>query len=247
MLQELLEDRFVPNDTRMGSGGGDDGGGGGDGDPSDGGGGPPAAAGRVHVLTGPNCSGKSVYLKQAALVVFLAHVGSFVPADRAVVGLTDRIFTRLNANDSVTSAVQQSAFMRDLSQLAAMLRHATHRSLLLVDEFGKGTLAADGVGLLCAALSELAGRAPAAPRALVSTHFTEALDPALLPRHPQIEFFTMCVRGRCCGKSAAEAARFCFSFPLVSSRSACRRCCGRVGAWPLHSSLSKDERERSSD
>lgn len=179
LLQELLEDRFVPNDTRMGDGSSSSSSG-------------HHQPGRVHVLTGPNCSGKSVYLKQAALVVLLAHVGSFVPADRAVVGLTDRIFTRLNANDSVTAAVQQSAFMRDLSQLAAMLRHATPRSLLVVDEFGKGTLAADGVGLLCAALGELAGRRPAPPRALVSTHFTEALDPELLPRNPQIEFFTMC-------------------------------------------------------
>lgn len=159
----------MPNDTRMGR-----------------------VAGRVHVLTGPNCSGKSVYLRQVALIVYLAHVGAFVPAERAVVGLTDRIFTRLSGSDSVTAAVQQSSFMRDLSQLASMLRLSTARSLLVVDEFGKGTLAADGVGLLCASIAELAGRAPAAPRALISTHFTEVLDSELLPRAPQIEFFTMC-------------------------------------------------------
>lgn len=171
----------MPNDTRMGLGGG----GGGDGEEQGGG-------GRIHVLTGPNCSGKSVYLKQTALIVFLAHVGSFVPARRAVVGIADRIFTRLNDHGSITAAVQQSSFMRDLAQLAAMLRHASSRSLLLIDEFGKGTLAADGVGLLCAALGDLAARSPAAPRTLVATHFTEALDPELLPRSPHIEFFAMC-------------------------------------------------------
>lgn len=89
------------------------------------------------MMTGPNYSGKSVYLKQVALIVYMAHVGCFVPADHATVGLTDKILTRIATRESVSRF--QSAFMIDLQQVALAMTLATHRSLVIIDEFGKGT------------------------------------------------------------------------------------------------------------
>ena len=89
------------------------------------------------MMTGPNYSGKSVYLKQVALIVYMAHVGCFVPADRATVGLTDKILTRITTRETVSRF--QSAFMIDLQQVALAMRLATRRSLVIIDEFGKGT------------------------------------------------------------------------------------------------------------
>ena len=89
------------------------------------------------MMTGPNYSGKSVYLKQVALIVYMAHIGCFVPADRAVIGLTDKILTRIATRETVSKF--QSAFMIDLQQIALALTLATHRSLVIIDEFGKGT------------------------------------------------------------------------------------------------------------
>lgn len=149
------------------------------------------------VITGPNASGKSCYVKQVALIVYMAHLGGFVPASSAVVGLTDAIFTRVASLEhsavggAARSLMQRSTFLIDLSQVSAMLRRATPRSLIVIDEFGKGTLAADGVGLLCATLSHFASCAPLPPRLLACTHFHEAFDEAYLPRHDQLHFFTM--------------------------------------------------------
>ena len=89
------------------------------------------------ILTGPNYSGISVYLKQVALIVYMAHVGCYVPADRATVGLTDKILTRIATRETVSRF--QSAFMIDLQQVALAMTLATHRSLVIIDEFGKGT------------------------------------------------------------------------------------------------------------
>lgn len=89
------------------------------------------------MMTGPNYSGKSVYLKQVALIVYMAHVGCFVPADFATVGLTDKILTRITTRETVSRL--QSAFMIDLQQVALAMTLATHRSLIIIDEFGKGT------------------------------------------------------------------------------------------------------------
>ena len=89
------------------------------------------------IMTGPNYSGKSVFLKQTALIVYMAHVGCFVPAEKAVIGLTDRILTRIRSRETVSK--MQSAFMIDLQQIALALRMVTFRSLLVIDEFGKGT------------------------------------------------------------------------------------------------------------
>jgi DNA mismatch repair protein MSH5 len=89
------------------------------------------------LLTGPNYSGKSVYQKQIAVAVYMAHVGSFVPADAAVIGLTDKILTRITTRETVSKT--QSAFMIDVQQIALALNQATRRSLVVIDEFGKGT------------------------------------------------------------------------------------------------------------
>ena len=89
------------------------------------------------MMTGPNYSGKSVYLKQVALIVYMAHIGCFVPADSATVGLTDKILTRITTRETVSRF--QSAFMTDLQQIALAMTLATHRSLIIIDEFGKGT------------------------------------------------------------------------------------------------------------
>ena len=89
------------------------------------------------ILTGPNYSGKSVYLKQVAIIVYMAHIGSYVPADAATVGLTDKILTRIATRETVSRI--QSAFMIDLQQVALAMTLTTHRSLVVIDEFGKGT------------------------------------------------------------------------------------------------------------
>lgn len=89
------------------------------------------------MMTGPNYSGKSVYLKQIALIVYMAHIGSFVPADSARIGLTDKILTRIATRETVSK--MESAFMIDLQQVALAMTLATRRSLIIIDEFGKGT------------------------------------------------------------------------------------------------------------
>ena len=89
------------------------------------------------IMTGPNYAGKSVYLKQIALIIYMAHVGCFVPAEQATIGLTDKILTRIATRETVSHF--QSAFMIDLQQVALAVTLATHRSLVIIDEFGKGT------------------------------------------------------------------------------------------------------------
>ncbi|XP_044975995.1 DNA mismatch repair protein MSH5 isoform X1 [Hordeum vulgare subsp. vulgare] len=164
-LQEMTVDTFVPNDTRIRS------------------------AGRINIVTGPNYSGKSIYIKQVALVVFLAHIGSFVPADSAVVGLTDRIFCAMGSKSMTT---EQSTFMIDLHQVGTMLRHATSRSLCLLDEFGKGTLTEDGIGLLGGTISHFANY-DYPPKVLLSTHLTEIFTENYLPQSEHIKCCTMSV------------------------------------------------------
>jgi len=97
------------------------------------------------LLTGPNFSGKSVYLKQVALIVYMAHIGCFVPAERAIIGLTDKILTRIATRETVSRI--QSAFMIDLQQISSAIHMATNRSLVIIDEFGKGTDAAGKFGV----------------------------------------------------------------------------------------------------
>jgi DNA mismatch repair protein MSH5 len=121
------------------------------------------------VLTGPNYSGKSVYLKQVALIIYMAHVGCFVPAESARIGLTDKILSRITTRETVSRT--QSAFMIDLQQISLALNLATPRSLLIIDEFGKGTDASDGAGLACAVMEHLLSLGDERPKVIGATHF----------------------------------------------------------------------------
>jgi DNA mismatch repair protein MSH5 len=121
------------------------------------------------ILTGPNYSGKSIYLKQVALIVFMAHVGCFVPAHSAKIGLTDRILSRVTTRETVSRI--QSAFMLDLQQISLALSLATRRSLLIIDEFGKGTESSDGAGLACAVMEHLLSLGCERPKVVGATHF----------------------------------------------------------------------------
>jgi DNA mismatch repair protein MSH5 len=144
------------------------------------------------IMTGPNYSGKSVYLKQVALIVYLAHIGSFVPADRAVIGLTDKILTRISTMESVSKV--QSAFMIDIQQISLALNLATHRSLLIIDEFGKGTDAKDGAGLTCGVLKHLLSLGKYCPKVIATTHFHEIFECSFLRPSEQLKFANMEVR-----------------------------------------------------
>lgn len=158
VLDELLEGSgggFVPNDVELG--GVDEGG---------------AACGTLALITGPNMAGKSTFIRQTALLVLLAHCGSYIPAAGATIGLTDRIFTRVGADDALHAG--QSTFMVEMTETARILHHATARSLVVLDEIGRGTSTLDGLSLAWAIAETLAGGAGApGPRSLFATHYHE--------------------------------------------------------------------------
>lgn len=148
---------------------------------------------RTLVLTGPNHSGKSVYLKQVAIIVYLSHIGSFVPAKSALVGTTDRILTRMSTNESVSKS--ESAFAIDLRQTLQVIRLSTPKSLVLIDEFGKGTCPTNGAGLMAALLDHMLSlNLKHRPRSLVATHFHEIFDGNYLKTKKELSFSHMNVR-----------------------------------------------------
>jgi len=153
----LHEEPFVPNDTRLS----------------------PEEA--VLVITGPNMSGKSTYLRQVALIVLMAQIGSFVPADSAEIGLVDRIFTRVGAQDEIHAG--QSTFMVEMVETANILNHATDRSLLILDEIGRGTSTYDGISIAWATVEYIHNHPRLQSKTLFATHYHELTELArFLPR-----------------------------------------------------------------
>jgi DNA mismatch repair protein MutS len=126
---------------------------------------------RIHIITGPNMAGKSTVLRQVALIVLMAQIGSFVPASEAHIGLADRIFTRIGAHDELHAG--RSTFMVEMVEAAEILNHATHRSLLILDEIGRGTSTYDGLSIAWAIIEYLHNHPRLKPRTLFATHYHE--------------------------------------------------------------------------
>ncbi|KAF2862781.1 hypothetical protein K470DRAFT_166767 [Piedraia hortae CBS 480.64] len=182
-LQELTVSSYVANDSDIAGGEGEQT----NNTESSADGGP-----RMVLMTGPNYSGKSVYLKQVAIIVFMAHVGSFVPAAAATIGLTDKLLTRISTRESVSRF--QSAFAIDLQQVSMALNLATRRSLLIIDEFGKGTESNDGAGLAAGVFEHLLQRGTECPKVLAATHFHEIFEAGFLTPRRSLVFTHMEVR-----------------------------------------------------
>ena len=137
---------------------------------------------QIVILTGPNMAGKSTYLRQAAVIVLLAQCGSFVPADSAVIGLTDRIFTRVGAHDDIAAGM--STFMVEMTETANILNHATRSSLVILDEVGRGTSTYDGLSIAQAVVEHLHDSPKLGCRTLFATHYHELT--ALAERLPRV-------------------------------------------------------------
>jgi len=153
VLAESLGAEFVPNDIEMGG-----------------------KAGEVLIVTGPNMSGKSTYIRQVALLVLMAQAGSFVPAESATIGLVDRIFTRIGASDELVRG--QSTFMVEMTETANIVNNATEKSLVILDEVGRGTSTYDGLALAWAVTEHIANRLKC--RTLFATHYHELTELAEL-------------------------------------------------------------------
>jgi DNA mismatch repair protein MutS len=147
-------ERFVPNDTLLDNG-----------------------ENQLHIITGPNMAGKSTYMRQVAIITLMAQMGSFVPADEARIGVVDRIFTRVGASDNLSRG--QSTFMMEMIETATILRHATARSLVVLDEIGRGTSTFDGVSIAWAVAEFLHDIPEHRARSLFATHYHEMTELAV--------------------------------------------------------------------
>ena len=149
VVEAMLKDSlFVPNDTDIGR-----------------------EDNQVSIITGPNMAGKSTYMRQVALIVLMAQMGSFVPARSASIGIVDRVFTRIGASDDLASG--QSTFMVEMSEVASILKYATSRSLLILDEIGRGTSTYDGMSIARAVLEYVANPKRLGAKTLFATHYHE--------------------------------------------------------------------------
>ncbi|XP_033212595.1 mutS protein homolog 5-like isoform X2 [Belonocnema kinseyi] len=164
-LKEAFVTSFVPNDTFSGEG----------------------SNSLVKILTGPNACGKSIYLKQIALIVFMAHVGSYVPANSATIGVISRITTQILSNNSI-SLLNASTFLQDIRQINSALYSTTSDSLVIIDEFGRGTSEIDGSALLASVVTHFLERGLECPHIFAATHLHRVLD--LLPRGPLMQIQT---------------------------------------------------------
>ena len=170
VVEVMLKDSlFVPNDTRLGS-----------------------TENQVSIITGPNMAGKSTYMRQVALIVLMAQMGSFVPARAARIGLVDRVFTRIGASDDLASG--QSTFMVEMSEVASILKYATARSLLILDEIGRGTSTYDGMAIARAVLEYAANPKRLGARTLFATHYHELS--AMEDKLPNVKNYNIAVKKR---------------------------------------------------
>ena len=184
VVEKLLESsaRYVPNDSRL------------------------DLASRIHIITGPNMSGKSTYIRQVAIITLLAQIGSFVPADSATVGLVDRIFARIGAQDEIHAG--HSTFMVEMVETARLLSGSSPRSLLILDEIGRGTSTYDGMAIARSVIEYIHNNPRLNCRTLFATHYHELTElPNILPRTANfniavadqgedIVFFASCAAGR---------------------------------------------------
>ncbi|KAI9708990.1 MAG: hypothetical protein M1812_007803 [Candelaria pacifica] len=162
------------------------------------------------MMTGPNYSGKSVFLKQIALIVYMAHIGSFVPAERAKIGLTDKILTRIATRETVSKI--QSAFMIDLQQVSLAINLATRKSLIIIDEFGKGTDSSDGAGLACGVFEHFLSLESERPKVLGATHFHEIFESGFLKPRSTLAFGHMEVQMDDTAREVEDQITYLYNF-----------------------------------